>query len=451
MKKYLIGITSGLLVLALFATTATKTVAKPNSCTTIKDGTLLSSTGDVLETGYDQWGYNYQAHMFNGFYDNYSRPDTPVTSGDKLMMKWNDAWLANNDCDGDSLLDRHYGHATYDNSGAWLTNHMSGEYEDDTYHWDVSGDWVISVNSGAYLHDYTFTMTSLEDGTFTGAGGYPAGANPYIFDEIVINGQVNGDNVSFTANYYQGGNPTGYSWTATGTIDSSGEMSGTGTSGVSVWSSTSGAAEKVYDMCYWDYFVKIVTPSTSNGDYLEAGVWYNADNVEIGPVIWTNFAIVQEVENDECGELEGVQYKSGLNPGLGYYKEYGGLIQSLDVNADDFDGEDSVALEDGKEYKFVVSGTAFAGDTIDFDAEYSLTNRITADAWTDDVSGYTSYGTSLLDLEIDGNDTDWGLYSTSHVYEMTYLGTGDSVNFKVNDIHYPGNTGFLTVDIYELF
>ena len=45
--------------------------------------------------------------------------------------KWNDAWLSNKDCDGDGLLDRHYGLDSYRGSGAWLTNHQSGEYEVD--------------------------------------------------------------------------------------------------------------------------------------------------------------------------------------------------------------------------------------------------------------------------------------------------------------------------------
>jgi hypothetical protein len=44
--------------------------AKPEKieCTTIQDGTLLTSDGRVITTGYDEWGYNYQAHMFNGGY-----------------------------------------------------------------------------------------------------------------------------------------------------------------------------------------------------------------------------------------------------------------------------------------------------------------------------------------------------------------------------------------------
>ena len=119
-----------LFVLALLlpsAVFAGKPVA--DSCIAIQSGTLVDSVGQVLTPGYDKWGYNYQAHMFNGWYGNYSRPALPVTGGDKLIMKWNDAWLSNKSCDGDSKLDRHYGFPTYIGSGAWLTNHQSGEYE----------------------------------------------------------------------------------------------------------------------------------------------------------------------------------------------------------------------------------------------------------------------------------------------------------------------------------
>jgi len=111
-----------------------------NSCTTIQDGVLKDSAGNLLTTGYDKWGYNYQAHMFNGLYWNYSRPEPPWTketleeagkSTTWLVMKWNDAWLSNKDCDGDGKLDRHLGHDSYRGSGAWETNHQFGTYEDE--------------------------------------------------------------------------------------------------------------------------------------------------------------------------------------------------------------------------------------------------------------------------------------------------------------------------------
>lgn len=103
----------------------------PSDCVTIKDRTLLRSDGVPIVLGYDEWGYNYQAHMFNGGYcDAYRDAAWCQPYKDiQLIMKWNGAWLSNKDCDGDSLLDRHHGYDSYIGSGAWLTNHQSGEYE----------------------------------------------------------------------------------------------------------------------------------------------------------------------------------------------------------------------------------------------------------------------------------------------------------------------------------
>ncbi|MDC0449153.1 hypothetical protein OAL67_00935 [bacterium] len=181
-----------------------------NTCTKIQDGTLETSAGDLLTTGFDEWGYNYQGHIFNGGYCDAYRDAAwcqPYKDVD-LIMKWNDAWLANTDCDDpdgldrDGLLDRHYGFETYIGSGAWTTNHQSGEYE-------------------------------LEDGT----------------------------------------------------------------------------------TCNWNYFVKIVA-APADAELVD-GIWYNADGTEIGPVIWGAFAIIQEVENDPCAGIHGLQYSSPDHVGLG--------------------------------------------------------------------------------------------------------------------------------------
>lgn len=97
------------------------------TCATIDDGTITDVNGNTIVKGYDQWGYNYQAHMFNGFADNYSRPTVPVTSGDKLIMKWSDAWLANVDCNGDGKLDRGLVDGVVNGTSmGWLTNHYNG-------------------------------------------------------------------------------------------------------------------------------------------------------------------------------------------------------------------------------------------------------------------------------------------------------------------------------------
>jgi len=104
---------------------------------------LLTTNLVMAKGGFDDWGYNYQANIFNGFYGNYNRPTPPVTEDDVwLQMKWNDAWL-----NEDKV--RHEGFETYIDSGAWLTNHMWGEYEDGT-EWDYFVK-IIAVRSTDYL------------------------------------------------------------------------------------------------------------------------------------------------------------------------------------------------------------------------------------------------------------------------------------------------------------
>lgn len=181
-----------------------------DGCTTIQSGELLTSDGQVITTGYDEWGYNYQAHMFNGFYcDSYRdaawcQPYKDVV----LMMKWNDAWLSNKDCDGDGLLDRHNGFESYIGSGAWLTNHQQGTYPG----FDKKGREIE---------------------------------------------------------------------------------------------------------CTWSYFVKIVAAPADA--FLDGGFWYTIEGEEIGPEIWGAFAIIQQVENDPCAGIHGVQYISPAAPGFGKY------------------------------------------------------------------------------------------------------------------------------------
>lgn len=123
-------------MLALSCLLTVNTEAK-GDCAEIQDGTILDSAGNVIETGYDQFGYNYQAHKFNGTYDSSDRVldgtywgDVADYVDDKLAMKWNDAWLSNKDCNGDNKLDRHFGHPSYIGSGAWLTNNVEGDYYD---------------------------------------------------------------------------------------------------------------------------------------------------------------------------------------------------------------------------------------------------------------------------------------------------------------------------------
>jgi hypothetical protein len=142
----------GVIAVTLLITAGTVMAAK-TKCTTIQDGILLTSAGDVITTGYDKWGYNYQAHMFNGGYCDVYRDAAwcQPYKDDNLIMKWNDAWLSNKDCDGDGLLDRHYGYPSYIGSGAWETNHQSGTYineNGETCYWNYFVKIVAKPTAG---------------------------------------------------------------------------------------------------------------------------------------------------------------------------------------------------------------------------------------------------------------------------------------------------------------
>ncbi|ADB58002.1 hypothetical protein [Archaeoglobus profundus] len=246
MKAQILGLA---IVVLLLGATVTIVEAKGNEknglCTAITEGSLTYGeehylAGQPLQPGFDIYGYNYNAHLFIGYFCNvylggygfppYEGDDEAyyqrlVEEGyansieearelmesvwcweyrkDWLVMKWNDAWLSNKDCDGDGKLDTHYGYDSYIGSGAWETNHMWGTYELD------------------------------------------------------------------------------------GTI------------------------------CRWEYFVKIV--AVPEDAYLENGTWYTADGTEIGPAIWGQFAVIQEVYNDPCGGYHGIMYLSPAPAGLGFY------------------------------------------------------------------------------------------------------------------------------------
>ena len=232
MSKYKLIVIMLIILLSLvFVSSAGAVPPDKPDCTTIQDGVMQYSSGHYLEgqplmVGYDDFGYNYQAHLFNGSYFNSYAGGAgfPPWIGDDatylaanpsaelfwawpyrttdLMMKWDQNWLANVDCDEDGLLDRYYGFDSYIGSGAWLTNHMWGSEE----------------------------------------------------------------------------NPEG-------------------------------------NIGKWDYFVKIIAAPADA--YAEAGNWYNAAGVEIGPVIWGDFAIIQDVTNDPCLSIHGIQYLSPDHGGFG--------------------------------------------------------------------------------------------------------------------------------------
>lgn len=169
-KGFLAGVSTGVVMLGAMAVPA---FAAPSSCSTIQDGTITDTAGNTITSGYDKWGYNYEGHMFNGYYGNFSRPATPVTSGDKLIMKWSDAWLSNKDCNGDGKLDRGLvGGVVGGISKGWLTNQVVGSYTDGDGNLQKYTDFVkiVWVGPGGDLWgQYHIVQEIYND---TGSGNY---------------------------------------------------------------------------------------------------------------------------------------------------------------------------------------------------------------------------------------------------------------------------------------
>ena len=182
MRKILM-IFSALAVAALIiGITSDNAVAKKSECYTIKDGGIYDVNNNLITTGYDEYGYNYQAHIFNGFYWNSQRPIIPWTeetliaagkSTTWLVMKWSDVWLSNKDCDGDGVLDRGLPCNPQQTlpissacEGAWVTNHQSG-LTDEMPNGKIK-KWtyfvkIVKVPDDAYKHgDYWYTDSTLE-------------------------------------------------------------------------------------------------------------------------------------------------------------------------------------------------------------------------------------------------------------------------------------------------
>jgi hypothetical protein len=129
-------------------------------------------------------------------------------------------------------------------------------------------------------------------------------------------------------------------------------------------------------------------------------------------------------------------------------------IETLSVPSENADGTDSSSLSSGVWHIFKAFGTWLndrtAGENY-VDAEYS-----TIDEWDTYMDGFTGYGENILDLQVDESFVDWGSYTDTHEYAMSYLPSVDGpVNFRIFDGQndepinswYADNTGSLSVEL----
>jgi len=103
----------------------------------------------------------------------------------------------------------------------------------DDYVTSFTGNWLLNINDGAYMHDMVIS-TQSSAGAITGTGGYPAGDEPpYPFPyNWTMTGQITGNDVTMTIEY-----ENAYSATITGAIavDGNSMSGGAGTGGVTSW------------------------------------------------------------------------------------------------------------------------------------------------------------------------------------------------------------------------
>jgi hypothetical protein len=230
-------------------------------------------------------------------------------------------------------------------------------------------------------------------------------------------------------------------------------------------SATADNAEEVYFngiLVGWDGEIQ--------GDYHDDHEWATIKDYDIDPVTGENTLdfIVRNYpgSTSPTDNPTGLIYKTTIDyevtetetawaDGLGFlgknwatYFTYTVPLHQIEVLA--VSSEPVLIILDAGDYKFVVSGTAFAGDTIEFDAKYSITNRIPGDTWTDTVSGYEYLGTELLDLFVNGAPVNWGDYNGEHIYEYLLTGwMGGAVTFYIYDTYPINNLGHLIVEIYK--
>jgi len=163
---------------------------KKDACRKIGDGGIYTRTvppggfGDEIIMGFDAFGYNYQAHKFQGFAENASRNIPTALEGKVyLKMKWNETYVSNKDCDGDHHLDLHYGYDSYYGTDAWLTNSYKWSYigDDGEVHWVR---WLLkatakpnanfdcaSIGASMYNSHFCWTVSDYRD-PYGGSQGF---------------------------------------------------------------------------------------------------------------------------------------------------------------------------------------------------------------------------------------------------------------------------------------
>ncbi len=127
--------------------------------------------------------------------------------------------------------------------------------------WDTTGSYVVAMNYQGINYAHDMTLTQAANGTLTGNGGSPAGANVYTW--VLTSGTVSGNMVHFTANYTATADAVTPQTImhVVGTIAANGTMSGTWSDNYQngarsgTWTSTTGTADTLGALAAEDFGV----------------------------------------------------------------------------------------------------------------------------------------------------------------------------------------------------
>lgn len=226
--------------------------------------------------GFDQFGYNYNAMLFNGKADGVDKVldgkvwGDPTYANDNLIMKWSKAW---NDARFNSQP------WTCD---AWENNEWNGAVKGgsgEVWHYkivwvgpeklEIVGTWNLNfVYGGNYQHTLIIDSYDYDSGNFTGTGFY----NSNMSYTWLATGNISGANITLHIVYT--GINAGYTVNATGILSPSETITGnwSGPGQVGVWSgngdvmTNAGPCWREGGSRIWGEFETIMDQGTTKGE-----------------------------------------------------------------------------------------------------------------------------------------------------------------------------------------
>lgn len=208
---------------------------------------------------------------------------------------------------------------------------------------------------------------------------------------------------------------------------------------------------------YGNYQLDEVVPTPPEGTQ-----WTNISglgSVMINAAI-ENFTIVNRQDLLTSVTLSGVKKNASNNEGLSnwpilIHDTDRQPLQTLLLNSQDSDGEQTQQLDTGKTYLIEVSGTwtNFNGAQL-VDAEFTST-----DAWVTQLNPDSQAVTDprFLDVVINDQDVSWGSFNTPHLYKTVVNGNDQPITLKISEAGDPNppngyndNEGLLHIKIYDV-